>query len=157
MERIEMKMSLDMLHVAGQIAAERDITIGQLVRDLVAKEIERRKNARPPNRADEHLVAPLRARLAPDFAEALDWRDLDSRLRAKDFELRPAGGGLALHRHSSGERLCKASELGFSYSKLIERFQAGFPGHSHTWIEARLIPGAQPDPNALSLIDDDDW
>ena len=78
MERIEMKMSKDMLVVAGQIAAERDITIGQLVRDLVAKEIERRKNSRPPNRADETLVAPLRARLAEDFAAA-------KKLQAKEF------------------------------------------------------------------------
>ncbi len=148
MERVTFLMPEDMLRVAAQIARERDVTVGFLLRDLMKSEISRRKNARPPNRADEQLVAPLRARLAPDFAHATSWEDLKVRLHNKGFELRPSGGGLALHRLPVGDRICKASELGFSYSRLIERFAAPFPGHRHTWVAERAL--------GSSLLADDD-
>ena len=154
METVNFKIPYDMLRVAAQIAREDDVTIGQLLRDLLTKEISRRKNARPPNRADEQLVAPLRARLAPDFAGASNWVELEKRLKAKGFELRPAGGGLALFRLPSGDRVCKASELGFSYSKLIERFSAGFPGHAHTWVEHRMMTKPRTNPQATSNVID---
>ena len=64
---------------------------------------------------------------------------LEENLESLGFEFRPAGGGLALHRIEDGERLCKASELGFSYSRLIERFGEGLPGHAHTWIAERVL------------------
>ncbi|WP_136439627.1 hypothetical protein [Pacificoceanicola onchidii] len=151
MEQVYFQLPHDMLVVAAQMARERDITVGQLVRNLLASEISRRKNARPPNRADEQLVAPLRARLAPVIAEAQGWDTLQSRLAAMNFEFRAAGGGLALHR-LNGERLCKASELGFSYSRLIERFRAPFPGHSHTWVAERIL-SRQNDEADLMVID----
>ncbi|WP_411224270.1 hypothetical protein [Marivita sp. S2033] len=138
MERVQFKISQDLLRVGALIAREEDITMGQLLRSLLAKEISRRKNARPPNRADELLIAPLRARLAPEFANATHWDSLQNRLKECGYELRPAGGGLALYTHPEGKRVCKGSELGFSYSKLVERYKAGFPGHSHTWIEERF-------------------
>ncbi|WP_083499835.1 hypothetical protein [Tropicibacter naphthalenivorans] len=138
LEDVHFKIDFDMLVVANQIAREKDISVGQLLRNLLSAEISRRKNARPPNRADEQLLAPLRARLAPIFAAANDWNQLENDLRNVGFAIRPAGGGLALHRHPSGERLCKASELGFSYSRLVERYQSGFPGHAHTWIAERF-------------------
>ena len=149
METVQFKLPEEMMRVGARLAREDDITLGQLIRILLAKEISRRMNARPPNRADEHLVAPLRARLAQDFAFAKTWEDLQQRLRAKGYELRPAGGGLALHRHPSGIRVCKASELGFGYSKLIERFRTAFPGHTHTWIAERF--GA----SSTTTIEDD--
>ena len=139
MEQVSLKLPRDMLIVARDIAQDRDITVGQLVRNLLSSEISRHKNARPPNRADEQLLAPLRARLAPLFADATGWDELQSSLRATGYALHPAGGGLALHTHPDGTRICKASELGFSYSRLIHRFQSGFPGHAHTWIEARVL------------------
>jgi hypothetical protein len=56
---------------------------------------------------------------------------------------------LALHRHPSGIRVCKVSELGYGYSKLIERFRTAFPGHTHTWIAERF--GA----SSTTTIEDD--
>ncbi len=127
------------LRAARDLAAERDISLGQFVRDLLSKELSRTRNAKPPVRADERLVAPLRARLAGDLARARDWADLDRRLRAKGYTLRAAGGGLALHDWPGDRRICKASELGFSYSRLMRRFGAPFPGHSHTWRADRML------------------
>ena len=50
-----------------------------------------------------------------------------------------AGGGLALHAHPKGTRLCKASELGHAYIPLMRRFQAPFPGHSHRHLIDKVL------------------
>ncbi|MGZ9808910.1 hypothetical protein ACXN5S_00420 [Pseudoroseicyclus sp. H15] len=134
----------ELQRVAEAMARAEDETLGALVRRLLAKEVSRRQNAKPPVRADELLVAPLRARLAGDLAHASDWEDLRRRLAAKGYALHEAGGGLALHRHPTGERLCKASDLGFSYSRLMRRFQAPFPGHRHTHLVQRHLGPAAP-------------
>lgn len=139
MEKLEIQMHTEMVHCLNHLAASRDITLGQLMRNLASKEISRANNARPPVRADEQLIAPLRARLANDLAHSNTWEDLQMRLRNKGYELREAGGGLALHALPNGLRQCKASELGFSYSKLMRRFQAPFPGHAHKWLAERFL------------------
>ncbi len=139
MEKLEIQMHTEMVRSLQNLAAGRDITLGQLLRNLATKEISRANNARPPVRADEQLIAPLRARLANDLAHSRDWEDLQTRLRSRGYELREAGGGLALHSFPNGFRQCKASELGFSYSKLMRRFEAPFPGHAHIWLAQRYL------------------
>lgn len=146
---IQIKLSDELLRAAKTICAEEDITTGQLVRDLLAKEINRRRKARSPIRADERLLAPLRARLAPEFAAAQNWSELQNRLKRCGYTLQPAGGGLALHIWPDGTRVCKASELGFGYSRLIQRFRAAFPGHAHTWLAERIL--------ATDAVDDPDF
>ncbi|WP_176440800.1 hypothetical protein [Oceanicola sp. 22II-s10i] len=146
MERLELKMHGEMLRWLGRLAAERDVTAGQVVRDLVAAEIRRTRDARPPVRADERLLAPLRARLADDLAHATGWADLTRRLAKKGYELRPAGGGMTMHDLRSGARLCKASELGFSYQRLMHRFGAPHPDHPHTWLAAGYRSGGPEGP-----------
>ena len=135
----------DLKRAALAIADARDISLGQLIRDLLAREISRTRAARPPVRADERLVAPLRARLAPDFAHAQDWAALQSRLKQKGYCLQAAGGGLALHDWPGNRRVCKASELGFSYTRLVRRLRAPFPGHTHTCLFERLHDDAPSD------------
>ena len=112
------------------LARRRDQTPGQIMRDLLAAELSR-KPAKTPNRADERLVARLQRLLAPVMAEAQDWPGLAEALYREGFEIRPAGGGLTLHELPSGRRLCKSSELGFAYSRLVRRFGAPMPGHPH--------------------------
>ena len=147
-DRISVRLPDHLRRGVEAIARERDVSVGQIVRDLLAREVTRRRAARPPVRADERLVAPLRARLAGDLAGARDWDDLQARLRRKGFTLREAGGGLALHEWPDDRRLCKASELGFSYSRLMRRFGAPFPGHRHRSLEDRVLgpDGADDDP-----------
>ena len=48
-----------------------------------------------------------------------------------------------MHSHPEGRRLCKASELGHSYSTLMKRFGTPFPGHSHARLAERVL-GAAP-------------
>lgn len=154
-ERVTIRLGTPLAAETRRLAAELDISPGQLIRDLLAKEVTRRRQARPPVRADERLVAPLRARLAADLAEAFSWSELARRLAGKGYELRPAGGGLALHDRTSGQRLCKASELGFSYSRLMRRLKAPFPGHSHTWLFDRMCGEPPEEDDDIVLLDDD--
>lgn len=118
--------------VLERIAREDDVSVGQIIREAINRDIRRRAEAKTPVRADERLVAPLRALLADDFAYSRNWEDLQKRLLAKGYRLAEAGGGLILQAHDSGHRLCKASELGYSYSALLRRFDCVFPGHAHT-------------------------
>ena len=142
---VKIRVGLPMQQMVREIALERDVSVGQFIRDAVSREISRARNARPPVRADERLVAPLRARLADDLANSSNWDDLQRRLNEKGFTLQIAGGGLALHEHCGGRRICKASELGFSYSRLMRRFQTPFPGHPHSWLAGKMLSEVQND------------
>ena len=136
---VKIRVGLTMQQMVREIALERDVSVGQFIRDAVSREISRARNARPPVRADERLIAPLRARLASDLADSENWIDLQGRLRARGYILRVAGGGLALHEWPDDTRLCKASELGFSYGRLMRRFGAPFPNHPHRWVAERML------------------
>ncbi len=118
--------------VLERIASDDDVSVGQIIRDAVNRDIRRRAEAKTPVRADERLVAPLRALLAGDFAYARNWGDLQSRLSDKGYRLAESGGGLILQSRDTGDRICKASELGYSYSALLRRFDCVFPGHAHS-------------------------
>lgn len=154
-----MKLHPEMMRAADLFAKERDITLGQLIRNLLRDEISRHRSARPPVRADERLVAPLRACPANHLAEANCWQNLDRRLKAKGYLLRATGGGLALHSWPQDHRLCKASELGFSYARLMRRFHAPFPEHPHAWLAERMLtphkkgaPEGTPDSDLIADI-----
>lgn len=117
-----------LLRAAHEVATTRDISLGQLVRDALNTEIAREKRkASPPIRADERMIARLRAQLAHDLAYAESWSDLDKRLRQHGMTLREAGGGLALFTVPDGVRLCKGSDLGYSLQTLTRRFRKPYP------------------------------
>lgn len=145
MEQVTLKLLTPQLEAAERLARRRDVTIGQVLRDALAAELRRAGDvAKTSARADEQLLAPLRALLAPIVAEATGWTDLQNRLKSKGYAFREAGGGLALHAHPDGARLCKASELGTSYATLMRRFHAPFPGHSHRHLVARHLGRDDP-------------
>jgi len=127
---VTLRLAAPTLAALRRIATAEDVTVGQLVRDAIARDLDRRRSAKTPVRADEQLVASLRALLAQDFADARSWHDLATRLSHKGYRLVEAGGGLVL-QDWNGERQCKGSELGYPYAQLARRFCAPFPGHSH--------------------------
>lgn len=138
MERATIVFRIDRTSFAAieQIAEDEGVTMEDVVCQAVRRDLFRRSRAKKTARADERLVAPLRALLANDFAYASGWPDLQQRLHRKGFGLREAGAGLALVRVPSGERIAKASDLGYSYMRLLRRFDAPFPGHSHRYLHA---------------------
>ncbi len=131
---ITIKLSQPMVAALRDLAVKEDVSVGQIVRMALEKDLQRRAAAKTPVRADERLVAPLRALLADDFAYANSWTDLTSRLAQKGYALAESGGGLILIETATGQRLCKGSELGYGYAQLLRKFDAPFPKHRHTWI-----------------------
>ncbi len=130
---VTVKLPEPLIAAALRMAGERDVSLGQVIRAALAGEIQRAgRNVTPPNRAEEQL-------LAADFVEARSWQELDQRLKDKGYALREAGGGLALHSHPQGARMCKASELGHAYSTLMRRFAAPFPHHRHRHLADKLL------------------
>ncbi|SFJ78707.1 ribbon-helix-helix domain-containing protein [Jannaschia pohangensis] len=128
---VTIRMPLEMAAAIERLAQRFDVTPGQVVRRAVCEELKRRsKPPKTPNRADEGLVASLQSLLAPDMAEARSWPDLEARLSRRGYRLSAAGGGCALFT-TTGRRLCKGSELGFTYRQLVRRFGAAMPGHPH--------------------------
>ncbi len=121
-----------------KIADADDVSIGQVIRDAIARDLKRRHKAKTPVRVDERLVAPLRALLADDFAYAKTWDDLQTRLGGKGYVLREAGGGLCLYRAAQNQRVCKGSELGYSYATLMRKFNQPFPNHSHRYLYHKI-------------------
>ena len=133
-QRMEKTLYLDPVTWAllEHCAAEDQTSVARLLHDVMVREARRRSPAKTSVRADERLVAPLRALLADDFAYAKHWDDLQSRLQGKGYYLAESGGGLIMLSCETCQRVCKASELGYSYSALLRRFDCVFPGHTHT-------------------------
>ena len=148
MHVVTLKLPEPLLQAADALARDRDCSLGAVIRAALSAEI-RRANlpVKTPNRADERLVDPLRALLAADFGEARSWPDLQARLAAKGYALREAGGGLALHSHPEGSRLCKASELGHAYASLMRRFGQPFPDHHQHWLARQVLQKKAPLPH----------
>jgi hypothetical protein len=147
LHEVILKLPEATLAALKRVAAKEDVSVGTIVRDAINRDLTRREKAKTPIRADERLVAPLRALLADDFAYARDWTDLLGRLRQKGYRLSESGGGLIILSHETGQRLCKASELGYSFSALLRKFDAPFPaGHRHAAVlhrvRATLAPAA---------------
>ncbi|MCK0096112.1 relaxase/mobilization nuclease domain-containing protein [Yoonia sp. F2084L] len=138
MDRAIIQMPPEMVAALRQIAGDEDTSVDVVIRGAIKRDLYRRTRAKSARRADEQLVAPLRALLADDLAYANGWDDLQARLSRKGYELREAGGGLALH-DTAGARLCKGSDLGYSYTRLMRRFGAPFPGHSHRYLYTKQL------------------
>ena len=128
---VRIRMPLEMAQAVEALATRDDVTPGQIVRHAVAEELRRHAApAKTPNRADERLVASLQTLLAEDIASSTGWAELDRRLSAKGYRMMAAGGGCALFT-CDGRKLCKGSELGFTYRQLVRRFGRAMPGHPH--------------------------
>ncbi|MBO6789137.1 MAG: hypothetical protein JJ894_01235 [Dinoroseobacter sp.] len=124
-----LKLPDPLLREACDLARTRKQTVGDIVRSALATELRKaRKKVRKRMRTLEVEVAPVRAELARDLAEATSWYDLQARLRNKGYFLRPAGSGLSLVRLIGDARICSASALGPGYGALRERFGGPFPG-----------------------------
>lgn len=133
MQELTVQLPSETILALQALADETDNTVGSLIREAITRDLRRRAEAKTPNRADEQLVAPLRALLAHDFAYATSWQDLQQRLAIKGYRIAESGGGIVLQRHQDGSRICKGSELGYSYALLMRKFKVPLPGHSHRW------------------------
>ena len=146
-QELTLKLPVPLIAALRKIAADDDVSVGQIIREAIDRDLRRRAAAKTPVRADERLVAPLRALLAADFAHATSWDDLARRLHGKGYTLAESGGGLILLDQTTGQRICKGSELGYGYAQLLRKFEAPFPNHRHSWLLGRVRPDAKPIPS----------
>jgi hypothetical protein len=138
MESVCIKLPEDLVTRLHRVAADDDVSVGQIVRAAIEQAFLRRDSLSHVPRTADTLLAPIRAQLRADFIEAKGWGDLRTRLIAKRYILRESGAGLALHDAISGRFLCSTSELGFGYLALMRQFEAPFPGHSQTELLERI-------------------
>jgi len=136
-QRISFEVDIATLAALEKCAAEDGSDVGSLLRQAVNRDLHRRNRAKKAVRPDERLVAPLRALLAEDLAYATGWQDLQRRLLTKGYRLQESGGGLILVRSTTGERIVKASDLGYSHARLMQRFQTPFPGLRKRFAQVR--------------------
>ena len=145
--RIQAMITSEQNECLQRLANDYDKTTGAIVREALAEYIavcDRMADA--PTRqvpSGNTQPAPTLEKYKPTVGSAVmassDWNELAINLARHDLELAPKGGGLVVCRKSEQKVLCKASELGFPYSKLIKRYQCGYPGHSHTWLVDRVL------------------
>jgi hypothetical protein len=144
MAKISLKLPTTVLRQVEEAAQHDDITIGQLIRASLARDLARRqKGPGLPPPVSARLRAAIRGRVKPVMDAAQDWDSLHTALREMGFCLRATGGGLALWSWPQGQRICKASDLGYSAGALAERFGASFQA---PMLKQRANPAARPDP-----------
>lgn len=116
-----------------QLARRERVSLSALVQEAVRREVQRRGRRPKAEGPDEALLSPLRAHLADDFAFATGWAELETRLQHKGYRLVESGPGLILATWPGGEKLCKASDLGYSHARLSRKFGQPWPDHPQAW------------------------
>ena len=64
---------------------------------------------------------------------------MQNELAKHDLEYFERGGGISIQVKSTSCLICKASAVGPGYSRLMQKFGAPFPGHSHTWLAEKML------------------
>lgn len=125
---VPLELPVDLFMTVHDLAAEQEDTLARVIEGLVSDHLASVRGAKKRLRpASERLVFALQNLLFRDMAEAVSWEDLDNRLRRHGYFLKIGWGGLSLHTETSGQKLCHAHDLGFSYGTFIRRFGPGKP------------------------------
>ena len=78
---------------------------------------------------DERLLVRLRLLVAEALSESQTWHDMAFALDKRGLAFQPSGGGLVLIDARTNRPLCKASEVGPSYARLVRRFASPNPAY----------------------------
>jgi hypothetical protein len=87
------------------------------------------------------IDADYRDLVRRSISRATSWDELQAQMAQHGLEYFERGGGLAIRRTDNSDYVCKASEVGPAYSKLIKKFGEPFPDHSHDWLAERVLRG----------------
>lgn len=151
-ESVTLKLPRALLSEAQHVATSREVTIGHMVRQLLRREVDRQLGAKSDQQTDERLTVALQALLARDMADAIDWDDLTERLRPHGYEMRMLDGAAVLVKSSCGTLVCKAAELGFSYSAMSKRFGLPFSEYGHSMTHFGTMPAGHIDPTRHAML-----
>jgi len=144
---VNVRMSVSMRDALEELAVETDMSVGQLVREALQRFLaevwahtgeEQNVDTSTPS-PDDSVLERCRQAVRQALSLASDWKTMQGILATNGYEYRALGGGLTMFDTTDGRYLCKASDVGPGYSKLIKRFRAPFPGHPHTWLADRVL------------------
>ena len=124
-EVVTLKLPRALLSEAQAIASARGISVGVMIRQFLQDEAC--AYHQPTDRSKERVISQL----APIFAAARDWANLNDALHRRGFTLRPMGTGLAIYSAETEKHLCNTATVGHRYRKLVNRFNCPMPGHPH--------------------------
>jgi hypothetical protein len=136
---VKVRLSEEISDKLARRALSRGVSVGAIIREALGEfldQVPRKSNLEPAQ--TNTSLGEIKSILANAVNLSTNWADLRKHLAENDLELAPKGGGLVVRSTSSDSELCKASEVGFAYSKLIERFGEGLPGH-HEWLAERVL------------------
>ncbi len=124
MKQYTLGLPPELVDALEHLAGRDEKAIGDILRDALRNDLRRRTRARTDRVS--RILAPLRAQLADDLADASDWYDLQHRLQAHGYQFVRCGGGLSL-RDTDGQHVCNASEIGHGHAQLTRRFGRSIP------------------------------
>jgi hypothetical protein len=139
---LSVRLSKSVYEQLERLAADYDVTPGQIIRDALGKFIEGLKTPGGPTplrSANTDEVELCRVAIADALSSATTWGEMQVALASRGYRYVAQGGGLAVYSSREGCYLCKASEAGPGYSSLIKHFKAAFPGHPHAWLATRIL------------------
>lgn len=145
LESVTLKLPRELLSGAQRVATAQEVTIGHMVRQLLKREVDRQLSSKDTATVSDGLVSAVQTLLAGDVTDASDWDDLSERLRPHGYVFRLNEGGLVLFKTSCGTRICRGSELGFSYASLVKRFGQQMPEPSCTSAVKSVMPAGRLD------------
>ena len=119
MKKIVLGLPPELADALEHLGGRDEMTIGDLARAALHNDLRRRKHARSLRL--EKTLAPLRFQLEEDVRDAVDWQDLQRRVRRKGYQFVRRGGGLSLH-DLNGDHICSAADLGHRHAQLMRQF-----------------------------------
>jgi hypothetical protein len=96
-----------------------------------------------------HSFGEIRRELEETLHWSNTWPELFAEIAKLNLELTPKGGGLCVRWKDTKTEICKASEVGLPYSRLIKHFGKPFPGHPHQRLADRILGKEDSDKSAL--------
>lgn len=115
---VSLRLPDDLLAALARAARQDGVSAADLLRQVLRQALVRRDRPRIPG--DVGVRQAVR--------DATGWTDLQSRLRALGFMLRPSGDAVILHRWPLDHPLIRAEAAGIDPVALTLRFGAAFPG-----------------------------
>lgn len=150
-ETITLRLSTEMIDQIKARADEADETVGGIIRwaiDAFFNEDDDDADGAVEGEdeddefEDDPELNEIKECVRSALAESESWDEFQVSLGEFGLRVRPKGGGVAISRISDGFEV-KASSVGPSYSKLILKFGAGLEGHSHKWIEEKMLASSR--------------
>ena len=115
----------EMAEAISLIAQAEDATAGEVIRDAIWRDMRQRTLSIEGETPLQRAYDPLRLLLQDDFDQAQNWPHLRSLLQDKGLQLLQGQHDLMIHR-TSGEQICRLSDIGQNRVALNRRFDAAF-------------------------------